>query len=176
MKMKKQTKASLFPLLIALAVVGIVFGIIFFQAQKTQQTQSKASYSVLTECRNLCANSLPENISLKQGACDLNCIRLKNGKMNCTEFCAAWGPAKDACEPMCNRIADPCTTNPEGVCATAGQYAQECIGACRVVRKGTKTCNEAFTNNPRWNSIKNQSQAYLNAFNAIVHSCRNAFE
>src|SRR3989339_139365 len=106
MKIKKHTKASLFPLLIALAVVGVVFGIIFFQAQKTQQTQSQASYNIFQECRSQICNQLDENLKRK---CVINCQLLHQGKIKCPKFCDPYAPATDLCLETCYAIANPCT-------------------------------------------------------------------
>ncbi|OGG35182.1 hypothetical protein A2363_03870 [Candidatus Gottesmanbacteria bacterium RIFOXYB1_FULL_47_11] len=181
--MTKHTKSYLFPFLLAIAVVGVVFGVILTQAQKTQQTQSKASYSVLQECQTIC-NDLPAAVSHLKGACSVNCTKLKNGTMKCPQFCGIFDTHAGTCEVRCNRIKNPCTPDGE-ICKVTGisqlkSYQPDCVIACNKVRSKIKTCDEAFTKNNAFNGMKTMQgeggAVALNLYNLMVAKCKSTFE
>lgn len=185
-KLSKSTKALL-PLVIALVVVAVVFGVIFVKSQETQQTQSKAADDPLAQCLSFCKRvSLPNIVEQNRAraTCATTCPTFVDETMSCNDFCGKFIPSSSTtprgalpqCIDYCGKqlipLADPCITQRNGVCAKATANQEGCKTACKTVQDGTKTCDEAFARG------RYASKTLLNdvTLGLIKRACREAFK
>lgn len=141
-KSRKSQQPSLF-YLVFFVLAAVVIGVVLKATQQTQLSQSRASYSPLSQCQSACSDA---RLTANSGACQLDCTAVIAGTMTCPQYCKenlkiGGQSALNECVSRCSPWAvDPC--GPRGMCSG---LPKECQTSCNSVKSGEKTCAQAFT-------------------------------
>lgn len=180
--MKKTTSSPMvliIPLLIALGVIltaAIVTNI-------NGDTRSKAEYNPTLQCISTCnSSSKIGSLVIKPADCVLDCPKVANGTMNCSQFCSenvrAMVNARERnshgeCVAQCAQwVANPCA-NDGAVCRFAlgknePTAKSQCATACNKVKTNTSSCDLAMTQSA-------MPAVNLQVLGQVQQSCRNYF-